>query len=146
MSKENHILGIDVGASGIKAAVVNLKTGEFIGERIRLEMPEESTPENTASTIKEIVEKLNYKGKIGVGFPSVVKNGVALTAANLDKKWVGCNIETTLSEVLGSPVIAVNDADAAGLAEMRFGHGKDVKGTVVLITIGTGLGSAVFTD
>ena len=146
MSKESNILGIDVGASGIKAAVVNTETGEFIGERIRLEMPEESTPENTASTIKEIVKQLNYKGKIGVGFPSVVKNGVALTAANLDKKWVGCNIETTLSEAVGCPIIAVNDADAAGLAEMRFGHGKDAKGTVVLITIGTGLGSAVFTD
>lgn len=145
MSQQN-ILGIDVGASGIKGAIVNPLTGEFVSQRIRIEMPKPSTPEAAANALNEIVQKLNYKGLIGVGFPSVVKNGVASTAANLDKGWIGCNIEETLKKATGCDVIAINDADAAGLAEMRFGNGKGVKGTVVLITIGTGLGSAVFTD
>lgn len=146
MNKNNYILGIDVGASGIKGAIVDLTTGEFMSQRIRIDMPDPSTPDAASEVIKSIVEKLNYKGRIGVGFPSVVKNGVASTAANLDKKWIGCNIEETFSKVTGCEVIVLNDADAAGLAEMRFGHGKGVMGTVVLITIGTGLGSAVFTD
>ena len=140
------LLGIDVGASGIKGAMVDLETGKFIGERFRVPMPEPSTPENAAKAIAEIVQKFNYSGKIGIGFPSVVKNGVAKTAANLDSSWIGCNIETVVGEATGCPVVAINDADAAGLAEMRFGIGKGKMGTVVLITIGTGLGSAVFTD
>lgn len=141
-----NILGIDVGASGIKGAIVDLETGQFVGQRFRVPMPDPSTPENAAQAIVEIVKNFDYSGKIGVGFPSVVKNGVALTAANLDPTWIGCNIETVIGEATGCPVIALNDADAAGMAEMRFGIGKGKMGTVVLITIGTGLGSAVFTD
>lgn len=141
-----NILGIDVGASGIKGALVDLETGQFVGSRFRVPMPNPSTPENAAQAILEIVKNFDYSGKIGVGFPSVVKNGVALTAANLDPSWIGCNIETIIGEATGCPVIALNDADAAGMAEMRFGIGKGKMGTVVLITIGTGLGSAVFTD
>lgn len=140
------LLGIDVGASGIKGAIVDLETGEFIGKRFRVPMPDPSTPENAAQAIVEIVKHFNYSGTIGVGFPSVVKNGIALTAANLDKSWIGCNIETVIGDATGMRVIALNDADAAGMAEMRFGIGKGKMGTVVLITIGTGLGSAVFTD
>lgn len=140
------LLGIDVGASGIKGAIVNLETGQFIGDRFRVPMPEPSTPENAAQAIAQIVKNFDYSGTIGVGFPSVVKNGVALTAANLDSTWIGCNIETVIGEATGCPVIALNDADAAGMAEMRFGIGKGKMGTVVLITIGTGLGTAVFTD
>jgi polyphosphate glucokinase len=140
------ILGIDVGASGIKGALVDVTTGEFIGERLRLEMPEESTPVNAAKTISDIVKHFNYNGKIGLGFPSVVKNGIVSTAANLDKSWIGCNVEEIVGKATGCPVVSINDADAAGLAEARFGHGKGKMGTVVLITIGTGLGSAVFTD
>ena len=140
------LLGIDVGASGIKGAIVDLETGEFIGKRFRVPMPDPSTPENAAQAILEIVKNFNYSGTIGIGFPSVVKNGIAMTAANLDKAWIGCNIETLISEATGCRVIALNDADAAGMAEMRFGIGKGKMGTVVLITIGTGLGSAVFTD
>ena len=143
---ENLFLGIDVGASGIKGALVNVQTGQFEGERFRVDMPQPSTPENAAVAIAGIVEHFNYKGKIGVGFPSVVKNGVALTAANLDKTWIGANIETVIGAATGCKVIALNDADAAGMAEMRYGKGKGKLGTVVLITIGTGLGSAVFTD
>ena len=146
MNKNNYILGIDVGASGIKGAVVDLTTGEFMSQRIRIDMPNPSTPEAASEVINTLVKRLNYEGRIGVGFPSVVKNGVASTAANLDKAWIGCNIEEILNKATGCEVIVLNDADAAGLAEMRFGHGKGVMGTVVLITIGTGLGSAVFTD
>ncbi|MBL7817282.1 MAG: ROK family protein [Saprospiraceae bacterium] len=141
-----NLLGIDVGASGIKGALVNIETGEFVGERFRVPMPDPSTPENAANAIAEIVKNFNYQGKIGIGFPSVVKKGIALTAANLHPSWIGCNIETVVNAATGCPVIALNDADAAGMAEMRFGKGKDKMGTVVLITIGTGLGSAVFTD
>jgi polyphosphate glucokinase len=143
---ENLFLGIDVGASGIKGALVNVQTGEMEGSRFRVEMPQPSTPENAAKAIVSIVEHFKYKGKIGVGFPSVVKNGVALTAANLDSSWIGANIETVIGAATGCKVIALNDADAAGMAEMRYGKGKGKMGTVVLITIGTGLGSAVFTD
>ena len=143
---ENLFLGIDVGASGIKGALVNVQTGQFESERFRVDMPQPSTPENAALAIAGIVEHFKYQGKIGVGFPSVVKNGVALTAANLDKTWIGANIETVIGAATGCKVIALNDADAAGMAEMRYGKGKGKLGTVVLITIGTGLGSAVFTD
>ena len=143
---ENLFLGIDVGASGIKGALVNVQTGEMVGARFRVDMPQPSTPENAAAAIVSIVEHFKYTGKIGVGFPSVVKNGIALTAANLDKSWIGANIETVISKATGCEVIALNDADAAGMAEMRYGKGKGKLGTVVLITIGTGLGSAVFTD
>ncbi len=144
--EQTHFLGIDVGASGIKGALVDIATGELLEKRFRIDMPKESTPKNVAIIIDEIAKHFNYKGQIGVGFPSVIKNGVATTAANLDKSWIGCNIEETISKVTKTKVVALNDADAAGLAEMRFGLGKKVKGTVVLITIGTGLGSAVFTD
>lgn len=144
---KKSILGIDVGASGIKGAIVNVETGAFESERIRLEMPQPSTPQAAGETLNEIVKRLNYSGKIGVGFPSVVKNGIASTAANLDKAWIGCNVEEVLSQVTGCEVIVINDADAAGLAEMRFGQGKDgIKGSALLITIGTGLGTALFTD
>lgn len=142
--EHTHFLGIDVGASGIKGAMVNISTGELLEKRFRIDMPNESTPENVAQIAADITKHFNYSGRIGVGFPSVVKNGVALTAANLDKTWIGCNIEETISKATNCEVFALNDADAAGIAEMRFGLGKNVKGTVVLITIGTGLGTAVF--
>ena len=144
--KSQNVLGIDVGASGIKGAVVDISTGEVVQKRIRLEMPSESTPENAGNVIAELARQFNYSGVIGVGFPSVIKNGITLTAANLDKSWIGCPIETFLGKKTNQRVIVLNDADAAGLAEMRFGEGKNVKGTVILITIGTGLGTAVFTD
>ena len=143
---ENLFLGIDVGASAIKGALVNVQTGEMATPRFRVEMPQPSTPENAAKALAGIVEHFKYTGKIGIGFPSVVKNGVAMTAANLDKTWIGANIETVMKAATGCDVIALNDADAAGMAEMRYGKGKGKRGTVVFITIGTGLGSAVFTD
>ena len=141
-----HILGIDVGASGIKGAVIDISTGEIVQKRIRLEMPAESSPENAGNVIAELARQFNYSGVIGIGFPSVIKDGTTLTASNLDKSWIGCPIETFLGRKTNQRIIVLNDADAAGLAEMRFGEGKNIKGTVILITIGTGLGTAVFTD
>ena len=142
--QDNKILGIDVGASGIKGAIVDFTTAEFISERFRIEMPNPSTPQAVAKAIVQVQEHFNYSGRIGVGFPAVVKNGIAHSAANIDSSWIGTNIENVFSKATNCPVFAANDADVAGLAEMRFGQGKGIQGTVVLVTIGTGLGTAVF--
>lgn len=140
------ILGVDIGGTGIKGALVDIKKGEMVSERFRLETPQPSTPENVATTFKKIVHHFKWKGKIGVGFPAVIKNGISSTASNIHKTWVDTNVAQLLSEASKCQVIVLNDADAAGLAEISFGEGKDVKGTVILITIGTGLGSAIFLD
>ncbi len=141
------ILGIDVGASGIKGALVDVETGELVSERIKIPTPQPSTTQAVAGAINDLVELSNYDGDlIGCGFPSIIKNGVALSAANIDQSWIGTDVEKLLAVATGKEVVAVNDADAAGLSEMRFGKGKGVKGSVMLITIGSGLGSALFTD
>ncbi len=144
--QENKILGIDVGASGIKGAIVNLKTGKLLADRKRVETPKPATPEAMAGAFAKLVEMHDYKGVIGCGFPSVVKKGVALTAANIDKSWIGVSIEKVFSEASGCEVYATNDADAAGMAEMTYGAGKKQKGTVLLITLGSGIGTALFLD
>jgi polyphosphate glucokinase len=138
------MLGIDVGASGIKGAVVDLEKGRLSGERFRVPTPQPSTPAAMGGAVAELVEFFNYKGPIGVGFPSIVRNGVSASAANIDLSWVGTSIEKTFGEASGCPVYATNDADAAGIAEMRYGVGQGENGVVILITIGSGLGSAVF--
>lgn len=143
---ENQILGIDVGASGIKGAIVNVKTGALVTERFRVPTPFPSKPKAVAKAISEVTNHFEWKGLIGVGFPSVIQHGIAKTAANIDKKWVGTDVEKLLFEATGCPVYVRNDADVAGIAELEFGAGKGKKGTVILITIGSGLGSAVFTD
>jgi polyphosphate glucokinase len=144
---ENMItLGIDIGGSGIKGAPVNVETGELVAERVRIETPDPSTPENCARVVKQIVEHFQYSGPVGVTFPAVVKHGVTLTAANVDKSWIHCDAQTLLHEVTGLPVVVLNDADAAGIAEVEFGAGKDVAGTVAMFTFGTGIGSAFFID
>lgn len=140
----NAILGIDVGASGIKGALVDLDKGKLYGERFRVPTPQPSTPEAMAGAFAEITQFFNYKGVVGCGFPALVKNGVAQSAANIDKSWVGTSIETVFGGSTGCRVYATNDADAAGMAEMRYGIGKSEKGLVIMITIGTGLGSAIF--
>lgn len=140
----NTILGIDVGASGIKGALVNLETGKLHGERLRVPTPQPSTPDAMAGAFLEIVQFFNYKGVVGCGFPSIVKNGVSYSAANIDPSWVGANIEEVFGNPSGLRVFATNDADAAGMAEMRYGVGQGEQGLVILITIGTGLGSAIF--
>jgi polyphosphate glucokinase len=140
----NAILGIDVGASGIKGALVDLGQGKLQGERFRVPTPHPSTPDAMAAAFAEVAEFFNYKGRIGCGFPAIVKRGVALSAANIDAGWIGTNAEEILGRYTGCEVFVTNDADAAGVAEMRYGVGKGEQGLVMLITIGTGLGSALF--
>jgi len=144
--QERNILGVDIGASGIKGAVVDVETGQLLNDRIRLETPEPSTPGAVAATFAELVRQHNWKGLVGCGFPSIIKGGVAYSAANISEEWIGTNVVETLSIASGCPVEVLNDADAAGLAEMQFGLGKGEMGTVLLITIGSGLGSALFID
>jgi len=144
--KEQIVLGVDVGGTGIKGALVDVKKGKMITERFRLETPQPSTPDNLAATFKKVVEHFKWKGKIGAGFPAVIKNGVAQTASNIHKDWIGTDAAALFSKVSKCPVVVLNDADAAGMAEIAFGGGKKVGGTVILITIGTGLGSAIFLD
>lgn len=139
-------LGIDIGGSGIKGAPVNVETGELAAERLRIEIPSPSTPENCAVVVREIVQHFNYSGPVGVTFPAVVRHGVTLTAANVDKSWVDCDAESLLRQVTGMPVIVLNDGDAAGIAEVAFGAGKGIAGTVAMFTFGTGIGSAFFSD
>lgn len=138
------ILGIDVGASGIKGALVDLENGELVGDRFRVPTPQPSTPAAMAAAFAEITTHFNYKGLVGCGFPALVKNGVSMTAANIDQSWIGVNVEDTFSAATGCRVLVTNDADAAGVAEMHYGAGQGENGLVFLITIGTGLGTAVF--
>lgn len=139
-------MGIDIGASGIKGAVVDIDSGQLLNDRIRLETPDPATPEAMAETFGELVRQHDWKGLVGCGFPSIIKGGVAHSAANISKDWIGRNVVEILSLACSCPVEVLNDADAAGLAEMRFGLGKGEMGSVLLITIGSGLGSALFVD
>ena len=141
-----HSLGIDIGGSGIKGAVVDLETGEFVTERHRIATPKPATPAAVADTVNEIVQGFRWSGPIGVGLPSVVQRGVARTAANIDDGWIGADAQALLSEVTGCPARVLNDADAAGLAEFRYGAGRHTEGVVLLLTLGTGIGSALFSD
>ena len=142
---DHIILGIDVGGTAIKGALIDVKKGEQITDRLRLSTPQPSEPAAMGSVVRDIVREFKWQGKpIGCGFPAIVKNGVALSAANIDKSWIGTNIEKVFGKATGCPVFAINDADAAGIASMQFGDGKGVMGTVMLITIGSGLGSALF--
>jgi len=145
MSKK-LILGVDVGASGIKGALVDMSTGEMVTDRFRVPTPSPATPENMAKAFSKIVEHFDYTGPVGCGFPAIIKNNVAKSASNIDKSWIGVNISKVFGKEAGCPVFVTNDADAAGVAEMNFGLGKGKKGVVVLVTIGTGLGSAMFMD
>lgn len=141
------ILGIDVGATGIKGAIVNVETGELMTERIKIKTPKPATPDAILTVIKEIKRKLKYTGeKVGIGFPSVVKKGMVLSAANIDKSWINYDIKDKYSKGLKKEVYVINDADAAGLAELKFGGGKKKKGFIIFLTLGTGIGSALFKD
>jgi polyphosphate glucokinase len=136
--------GIDVGGSGIKGGIVDLDTGQLIGDRIKLLTPQPATPSAVAKTIAEVVNGFGWTGPLGVTYPGVVTHGVVQTAANVDKAWIGTNARDIISaELDGQDVTILNDADAAGLAEERYGAGKDNSGLVVLLTFGTGIGSAV---
>jgi len=140
----SSILGIDVGASGIKGAPVDIKTGKLLAERYRVPTPKPAKPEAVAEGFAEIVKHFNWSGIIGCGFPAIIKKGVALSAANIDKEWIGTDAAALFKKHTGCMVYVSNDADVAGEAEMNYGMGKGVDGTVLFITIGSGLGSALF--
>lgn len=140
--------GIDIGGSGVKGALVDLDTGEFIGERIRIATPQPSTPEAVADVCRQIIEGLQVPEGVAVGisFPAPIVHGVIPFIANLDQSWVGVDINALMSERLGRPVHTLNDADAAGLGEVVYGAAQGVAGTVILTTLGTGIGSALVVD
>lgn len=139
-------LGIDIGGSGIKGAVVDIRTGKLVGARVRHQTPDHSTPDEVATVVARIVKHFAWKGPVGCGMPGPIIGGRVLTANNIDKSWLGVVAHSVLTKAVGHPVRVINDADAAGLAEMQFGAGRRAKGVVVLITLGTGIGSALFVD
>lgn len=137
-------LGIDIGGSGIKGAPVNIKTGKLMAERLRIKTPKGAKPEPVAEVVAEIARSFKWNGPIGVGFPAPIKHGVAMMAANVSQKWVGLNTDELLTSATGCPCKVGNDADVAGMAEMQFGAGKGQHGTVIMLTLGTGIGSAIY--
>ena len=141
-----QVLGIDIGGSGIKGAPVDIGKGVMLTERYRIPTPQPAKPKPVAKTVAEIAKYFNWNGSIGCGFPAAVQHGITRTASNVDKKWIGTDASALFSKATGCPVNVINDADAAGLAEMAFGAGKGRKGVVLLVTIGTGLGTSLFTD
>lgn len=141
-----EMLGIDIGGSGIKGAPVDLETGALTRDRHKILTPQPSTPDAVAGVVAELVEYFEWDGPIGCTFPAVVRKGVVFSAANVDKSWIGTDGEKLLREATGCRVTLLNDADAAGIAEMRFGAGRGRKGVVFILTFGTGIGSAVFVD
>lgn len=141
-----EVLGIDIGGSGIKGALINVTTGEMTTERHRIPTPKKSTPKNVAEVVGELTRHFNWQGPIGCTFPAVVRHGVVYTAANVDKSWIGTDAVSLFEEATGCPVRVLNDADAAGMAEMTIGAGKNRQGVVIMLTFGTGIGSAIFVD
>lgn len=141
-----QILGVDIGGSGIKGAIVDTSTGELISERHRIETPQPATPEAVASVLTQLANHFNWKGLIGCGFPAAIQHGLVRTAANIAPSFIGTNIDKLFSDATQCPCFNLNDADAAGLAEMDFGEGLNQSGVVLMITIGTGLGTALFID
>jgi polyphosphate glucokinase len=141
-----EILGIDIGGSGIKGAPVDLETGQLVRDRLKILTPQPSTPKAVAGVVTQFVEHFGWEGSIGCTLPTVVRHGVVHSAANIDKRWIGVDGERLLRKAAGRPVTLLNDADAAGIAEMRFGAGRDRGGVVFILTFGTGIGSGVFVD
>lgn len=139
-------LGIDIGGSGIKGALVDTAVGDFSTDRLRIETPTPSKPVAVAAVVGQISRHFDWNAPIGCTFPAVVQNGVTLTAANVDADWVGTDAGQLLSLETGNPVLVLNDADAAGIAEMKYGAGRDRSGLTVILTLGTGVGSALFMD
>jgi polyphosphate glucokinase len=140
------ILGIDIGGTGIKGAPVNTETGELLAGRFRIPTPKPALPEAVADVVQQVAAHFHYTGPAGITFPAIVKKGIIQTAANVDGSWINADAAALFSARLQGKSTVVNDADAAGVAEMRFGSGKDRNGTVIMLTFGTGIGSAVFHD
>ncbi|MCU1531403.1 MAG: polyphosphate glucokinase [Arthrobacter sp.] len=153
-SKKNApLIGIDIGGTGIKGGVVDLKRGKLVSERVRIPTPQPSTPESVVEAVAKVVAELSARpdapaadSHVGVTFPGIIKHGVVHSAANVDNAWLETDIDTLLTNRLGRPVEVINDADAAGLAEARYGAGEGVSGTVLVVTLGTGIGSAFIFD
>jgi polyphosphate glucokinase len=139
-----HALGIDIGGSGIKAAPVDVDTGRLLADRQKHETPRPALPDALAGIVKELVATFSWSGPVGITFPGVVTDGVTRTAANLDPAWIGLDAASLFGRAIGDPVRMLNDADAAGVAEMTFGAGAGELGTVLMLTFGTGIGSALF--
>ncbi|MFI6786865.1 polyphosphate--glucose phosphotransferase [Nonomuraea sp. NPDC050383] len=136
-----EVLGIDIGGSGIKGAPVDVSAGKLAQERLRIPTPQPSKPEPVAEVVRQIADHFSWSGPVGVTFPGVVRDGVVRTAANVHHSWIGVDA----AELFGGATV-INDADAAGIAEMTFGEGRDRRGTVLMLTFGTGIGSALFID
>jgi polyphosphate glucokinase len=143
MTSTSQGFGIDIGGSGIKGATVDLATGTFAAQRIRVDTPQESTPENVVRVILEVLAAFDWRHPFGCTFPGIVKSGVIYSAANIDHSWLGVDLEKVLTERTGLPTTVINDADAAGVAEDRFGAAANVHGVVIVTTLGTGIGSAI---
>ncbi len=140
-------LGVDIGGTGIKAAPIDIERGVLVGDRLQRKTPRPATPQAVASVVSDMIKDVDIAGPVGFGYPGVVRRGVTVTAANLDPAWVGIDAAALFSHDLeGRPVTVINDADAAGLAEIRFGAGIGRPGVVVMVTLGTGIGTAVFND
>jgi len=139
-----QVLGIDIGGSGIKGAPVDLKTGKLLQERLRIKTTIPATPTSVFKTIHKLIKHFDWTGSIGCGFPAVITNNIVRTASNIDKKWIGKDISAFAKKEISNNILFINDADAAGMAEMRFGTGVNSSGLTILITVGTGIGTALF--
>src|SRR5262245_56531519 len=140
------ILGIDIGGSGIKGALVDLTQGSFVSERVRLPTPQPARPEPVSRVVADVVQQFDWHGPVGCTFPAIIKRGVAYTAANVDPTWIGTNVEALFAASTGCRMRVLNDADAAGLAELRFGAARGQSGSVLMLTFGTGIGNALLVD
>jgi polyphosphate glucokinase len=141
-----HGFGIDIGGSGMKAAVVDLTTGVLVSKRHRISTPQPATPAAMADVVRQLVDGHAWSAPLGVAFPGIVRHGVVGLAANIDRSWLGVDADALFTQACGLPVTMLNDADAAGIAEMRFGAGRGHTGVVIMLTFGTGIGSGLFVD
>ncbi len=141
--EQNLALGIDIGGTGTKGGLVDLNTGQLVGKRFRLDTPQPATPDNMTEVVVKVADHFDFDGPTGVAFPGVVLDGVTMTAANLDKSWIGTSLVKEVGTRLKGPSVYLNDADAAGLAEAHYGAGRGITGVVVVVTFGTGIGVAV---
>jgi polyphosphate glucokinase len=144
--RSSTAFGVDIGGSGIKGAIVDLARGDLATERVKYLTPNPSTPEAVAEVVARLVKEAEWTGELGATFPAVIKHGVAKSAANIDKSWIETDVDKVFTDITHCDVTVLNDADAAGIAEARFGAAKGVGGVVILLTFGTGIGSALLLD
>lgn len=145
-TSKKSILGIDIGGSGVKGALVDIETGVLVTERHRLATPKPADPVSVGHTVKEIIRHFDYDGPVGIGFPARVIHGTVKTATNIDKSWIDTDAQKLFSGISGMPCFILNDADAAGMAELKYGSGKNISGLVFMVTVGTGIGTAIFAN